>query len=287
MISFPIAIVLYNPTDSTIDRILYFIEKGIIFHIFDNSQITNEKLSNFNHPNLSYYTFNKNLGLSYSINYLCEKALINNSKTLLFFDQDTIFKMESLNYIDDFLIRSESSNSSFFDTVLSVNFRDSDSKQNKLNIIETGVINDYIYYSVYFNINSGTLYFLDKFEKFKWFEEKYFVDGVDYSLSLNTVINQLKNIVITNVPGLNHTDEQGDSVIQIFGKKISGRVYPLNRNFDFISSNLKLLTKTFKIRGSKPKLFLIKTLLGYVAAQVAFRFRSLFIKKSLLSDKSK
>jgi len=278
MISFPIAIVLYNPTESSIDRILYFIEKGIVFYIFDNSQITNEKLSNFNHPNLSYYTFNENLGLSYSINYLCEKAIANNSKTLLFFDQDTIFKIESLSYINEFLIRSEISNSSFFNTVLSVNFRDSNSNQNKLNIIEEGVISNYQYYSVYFNINSGTLYFLDKFKRFKWFEEKYFVDGVDYSLSLNTVINQLKNIVITNVPGLNHTDEQGDSVIRLFGKKISGRVYPLNRNFDFISSHLKLLTKTFKIGDSKPKLFLIKALSSYVAAQLAFRFRSVFIK---------
>lgn len=277
MISFPIAIVLYNPSNSTIDRILYFLEKGVILYIFDNSKITNETLSNSKNPNLSYYTFNENLGLSYSINYLCEKALSSNFKTLLFFDQDTIFKIESLNYINDFLIRKDS-NSSFFDTVLSVNFRDSESIQSELNIIETGVINDYLYYNVYFNINSGTLYFLDKFKSFEWFEKKYFVDGVDYSLSLNTVINKLKNIVITNVPGLNHKDEQGDSVIQLFGKKISGRVYPLNRNFDFISSHLRLLTKTFKIRGCKPKMFIMKALLAYVTAQLVFRLKSIFTK---------
>lgn len=276
MISFPIAIVLYNPSNSTIDRILYFLDKGITFYIFDNSKVSNETLLNFNNSNLSYYTVNENLGLSYSINYLCEKALESKFKSLLFFDQDTIFKIETLNYINYFLIRSESLNTDFFDTVLSVNFRDSDSTQNNLNIIETGVVNDYLYYNVYFNINSGTLYFLDKFKSFEWFEKKYFVDGVDYSLSLNTVINQFKNIVITNVPGLNHKDEQGDSVIVLFGKEISGRAYPLNRNIDFISSHVRLLAKTFKIKGVKPKLFLMKALSAYVGAQLIFRIRGMF-----------
>jgi GT2 family glycosyltransferase len=277
MISFPIAIVLYNPTSSTINRILGFLEKGIILYIFDNSKITNETLLNSNNPNLCYYKFNENLGLSYAINYLCEKALSNNFETLLFFDQDTIFKIESLNYINDFLTRKDL-NSSFFDTVLSVNFRDSESIQSELNIIEAGKVNDYLYYNVYFNINSGTLYFLNKFKSFEWFEKKYFVDGVDYSLSLNTVINKFKNIVITNVPGLNHKDEQGDSVIQLFGKKISGRVYSLNRNFDFISSHLRLLIKTFKIRDYKPKFFIMKALFAYVIGQLVFRLKSIFAK---------
>ena len=278
MINFPIAIVLYNPPNSAIERILNFLTKGLVFYIFDNSKTKNEILSHSDNSNLSYYSFEKNFGLSYSINYICEKAIQDNNKNLLFFDQDTIFKIESLTYIHNFLVDKENDNSGFFGDVLSVNFRDSESSQNDINIIETGIFKSYFYYSVYFNINSGTLYFLDHFKKFKWFEEQYFVDGVDYSLSLNTIINNLHNIVIVNVPGLNHKDEQGDSEIQFLGRKISGRAYPLSRNYDFLKSHMQLLLKSLKIKSFKPKLFIIRAMFSYSASQFIFRVKDLFAK---------
>lgn len=276
MTSFPIAIVLYNPSQSSIDRILYFLDKGFVFYIFDNSKNQNKILANNNTPNLSYYSFNKNFGLSYSIDYLCKVSISNHNKYLLFFDQDTIFKLETFDFISDIITIKSNEQNTLFEKVLSINFRDAASIQSQLNIINIFSLNSVSLYNVYFNINSGTLYFLDKYDKFNWFDEKYFVDGVDYSLSINTIINNYKNLVVIDVPGLNHTEEQGDSIIKIFGKTFTGRIYPLNRNIDFIKSHLKLLLKSFRIKRIKPILFIIKALISYLFIQIVFRFKNNF-----------
>jgi hypothetical protein len=271
MISFPIAIVLYKPTDSTINRILELLEKNIVFYVFDNSNYVNDVLSGMNNNNLNYYSFNKNFGLSYSIDYLCKVAISNHNNYLLFFDQDTIFKLETLEFINNFITVKNIEQNLLFDTVLSINFRDSSSEQKQLNIINIFTLNSKLLYNVYFSINSGSLYFLDKYNKFNWFEDKYFVDGVDYSLSLNAIINNYKNLVIIDVPGLNHTEEQGDSIIKIFGKEFSGRIYPLKRNIDFIKSHFKLMIKSLKTNQIKPVLFIIKALISYIFIQTVFR----------------
>jgi hypothetical protein len=189
----------------------------------------------------------------------------------LFFDQDTIFKLETLEFINNFITVKNIEQNLLFDTVLSINFRDSSSEQKQLNIINIFTLNSKLLYNVYFSINSGSLYFLDKYNKFNWFEDKYFVDGVDYSLSLNAIINNYKNLVIIDVPGLNHTEEQGDSIIKIFGKEFSGRIYPLKRNIDFIKSHFKLMIKSLKTNQIKPVLFIIKALISYIFIQTVFR----------------
>jgi hypothetical protein len=67
--------------------------------------------------------------------------------------------MEGLLYIGHFIKVKSQPNGTFFWDVLSVNFRSSRSVQSKLNIIATDIFQDYVLYNVYFNINSGTLYF--------------------------------------------------------------------------------------------------------------------------------
>ncbi len=272
MISYPLGIVLYNPTSNSINRILAYANDGIIIFVFDNSSTCNEKLKDA--KNIKYHFFNKNLGLSYSIDFLCKQALRNNYNKLLFFDQDTIFNLETLLYVENFISFKESQNNIFFQSVLSVNFREKN-VDNNLNIIDVSIIDSYTIFTTYFNINSGTLFFLNYFSSFKWFDMEYFVDGVDYSFSLNTIINKFKNISISNVPGLNHTDEQGDSIVKFFNKNFISRIYPINRNYDFLKSHILILFKSFKIKSIRPKLFILRAIVSYVFVQLLFRIQKL------------
>lgn len=277
MINYPLAFVLYNPSQKAINRIIDFANKGCTIYIYDNSSSTNEELSKT--KNISYFSKNINHGLSYSLNFLCEIISKNSFNKFLFFDQDTIFTLDTLNYIQDFTNFMSQENKILFNSVTSVNFRDSTVANSKYNLIETIHIDNYILQYVYFNINSGSMYFLDNFNSFNWFDNQYFVDGVDYAFSLNTLINKFKNVSITNVPGLNHFDEQGDSTIQFWNKKITSRVYPLKRNLDYIYSHLRLFIKTFKIYSIKPKIFILKAIIGYTITQCIFRLHSIINNK--------
>jgi rhamnosyltransferase len=277
MVNFPIALVLYNPTSSTINRIESLMELGIKFYVFDNSSTKNDILSSLN--NINYYCDNFNYGLSYSLNFLCQNIKNDNFDNFLFFDQDTIFTIDTLKYINGFIEYKCSSEEPYFNTILSVNFRDNTTNINNLNSIEIRSFNKYLLTEVYFTINSGSLFFLEHYNLFEWFDRNYFVDGVDYSFSLNVIINKFKNISIINVPGLNHTAEQGDSSIYIFGTKITSRVYSIKRNLDFLRSHFLLLIKTFRIIDLKPKIFIIKAILIYILSQSIFRLISIFSNK--------
>lgn len=274
MNSFPIGIVLYNPTVSSINRILFFANCGTRLYIFDNSSVYNDQLSDVN--NINYFFLNKNFGLSFSIDFLCKNAIADKFKYLLFFDQDTIFSNETLNYIEEFIIQIEDSKNPFFDSIISFNFRDKSIEHNKLNVISKNVFNNYEFINIYFSINSGSLFMLNKYSFFTWFDNRYFVDGVDYSFSLNVLLHKFKNLSISNIPGLNHSDEQGDTTVIIFGKRLTSRVYPLSRNIDFLKSHMLLFRKSFNIKPIKPKLFLIKAILSYIIVQLIFRLRNLF-----------
>lgn len=275
MYNFSIGIVLYNPTHISINRIINFAKQGIDFYIYDNSKFITEKLSSI--PNLHYTSFNKNNGLSEGIDYLCKKAINDDHDYLLFFDQDTFFNSDTLNFIQNFIVFMNEKKNHYLDFVVAINFRDKPIKENKLNVIGNTLVDIYEIQTIYFNINSGTLFMLNKYSSFSWFDKTFFVDGVDYAFSLNVLINNFKNLSISSVPGLNHSVEQGDTFISLFGKKIISRVYPLSRNIDFVKAHILLFIKSFKIQSIKPKLFIVKAILSYIIIQTLFRVRSMFI----------
>jgi len=274
MVDFKIGIVLYNPDSNSVNRIINLANQGFQFCLFDNSSKTNNILIEVN--NVEYFTFNDNLGLAFSIDYLCRHCINSNFSKLLFFDQDTIFTRDTLDFIEDVCKEIIALDSMFFNDVVSINFRESGTKHVKLNTFDYFDVGSFSFSSNYFVINSGSLYFLDKYFYFKWFDKNYFVDGVDYSFSLNVLINNFKNISIINTPGLNHTDFQGDSTISFFGRKIISRIYPLRRNFDFFYSHSKLLIKSLRVNSFFPLFFLVRAIIGYFFTQFLFRFRYMF-----------
>jgi rhamnosyltransferase len=276
MIKFPLGFVLYKPSLDSINRITEYANMGIIIFIYDNSETSNYQL--IKQKNIYYFTNKKNEGISFALDFLSKKILEYNFNYFLFFDQDTIFSFDTLKYINNCVDCVIEKHNTIYLSTTSINFRDKSVLVNKYNLIKTEKIENYLLHFVYYTINSGTIYFLKNLNSFEWFDRQYFVDGVDYSFSLNSYINKYNNIIITNVPGLNHFDEQGDSTISLFGIKITSRVYPLKRNIDFLVSHSRLFIKTFKIQKINPKIFILKALFSYILTQIYFRILFSFKK---------
>jgi rhamnosyltransferase len=260
--------ILYKPTNNTIDRILKHSNDCYKIFIYDNDEINNTQ--KFIHQNIHYYSNFRNEGLSVGLNYLCAIAKKNGFTSLLYFDQDTIFNEETLNFISIYL-NFLNSNISTLNNIACTTFRDFPTNYRNSNTISKFEINKYSIYNVYYTINSGSLYMLNKFDHFKWFDLNFFVDGVDYAFCINCKKNKYLVTEIYNVPGLNHDDEQGNNSVNILGITFRGRSYNYKRNIDFISSHIKLIKKSFSLYSPKASLLLIKSLFYYFLTQIIFK----------------
>jgi rhamnosyltransferase len=267
---FAIGFILYKPTDKIINRIVEFSNSGFKIFIYDND--INSSYGNlFNGLNIKYFTTNKNVGLSSALHYLCYNAKNSGFSSLLYFDQDTFFNKRTLLFINNYLEALLNTKDVTLSSVVCTTFRDLPLKYRNWNNINNISFNNQVLHSVYFTINSGSLYMLDKFLNYNWFDNDFFVDGVDYAFCINSKKNKLQILEIYDVPGLDHDSEQGNVYIKIFGKSISGRSYNIKRNLDFISSHIKLIFKSFSLFSPKATFFLIKSTLYYIILQLIFK----------------
>lgn len=264
--------ILYKPSHIAISRIKKSSESGRMIFVYDNSCLGNELSLSEAKGKIKYYNKNDNIGLSKALDFICNQAINEGFTALLYFDQDTIFDTITLAYVDK-VYQNVCSITDYAKSLACISFRDLSIKSKSLNYINTTIINGYLINDVYFTINSGTLFFLNKFSKYTWFDPSFFVDGVDYAFCINSISSGYRIGEIYNVPGINHKDEQEDVKISFLGKPLYGRIYPLKRNLDFLASHLKLLTSSFKIRNFKPKFIILKYIFSYIFFQLVFRVK--------------
>ena len=265
---FIIGIVLYQPTKTSIARIRQIALSGYTIILFDNSFIEINDFQNFN--NIIYFHSTDNVGLSGGIDFIAKKANDLKYYSLLNFDQDTIFTTKTLLFIEEVIskyIVSERLGSN----LITVGFRDF----NKTGTNQIISYQNLLYNSseVDFTINSGSLYLLKFYNNFKWFDKKYFVDGLDYSFCLQSNKHGYKIIECYATPDLNHRTEQDDTILKIFNLKIRGRKYLFKRNKDFIYSHIKLLIQSIVNIQTRHFIFLFKSLMIYCITQSLFYFK--------------
>ena len=257
-----------------IDRIKKIASDGYNIFLYDNS---NTEIGDFkNYKNINYFHSKMNKGLSGAIDYILNKAHDEDYFAVLNFDQDTLFTNKTLNFIE-MVINNYLLNEKFGTNLISLTFRDfkSKKKSNEIFILQK----KYKYSEVNFTINSGTLYILKHFNKFKWFDEKYFVDGVDYNFCIQSNKFHFKNFEIYDTPDLNHTIEQDDYNFNFLFFNLRGRKYSIKRNKDFIKSHFYLLNQTLINLQPIHFIFILKSLILYFATQLIFNF-----KKHKLND---
>jgi rhamnosyltransferase len=268
--------ILFNPSKDAVTRISDSARSGYEIFIFLNSPVKEEFINVLKSVESIHILSNGlNEGLARGLSSLCNAASLGKFRALLYFDQDSIFTLETLNYVEKYLNIIKTSDDSFIDSIVSTTFRDTTTLSRRYNHISTFQISGFQVENVYFTINSGSLYFLNKMDKYEWFDKRYFVDGVDYSFCIRSKINDFKITEIFNTPGLDHETEQGNLPVKFFNKEKSGRLYPFSRNIDFLKSHLMILWSTLKIRSIKPKIFILKSILSYLYTQLLFRLKSI------------
>lgn len=221
----PIGIVTYHPSNSLIERLKKIYDYKI--YIFDNSPEESSALRAIS--NVEYYHQKKNLGLGYGLFYLCSKAYYAKEEEILFFDQDTIFSLETLSYIKNYISEN-------------IDIRKKHSSVTFNNRSETPCDKERI-----LTINSGTVFFLENLKAIGWHNPSYFVDCVDYEYCFRARQKGYLLLEHRCTPGFNHIADQDAHLISFFEKKYSLlRVYSKNRVTGTIKSSISLIMKSLK-----------------------------------------
>lgn len=258
-----IGFVIFNSERNLIDRLQVALDADFDIFIYDNSPKNGDVRFFCNdHDRISYSTGGVNMGLGLGIATVCSQAYYSNFDALVFFDQDSIFNIETLKVIINFyLLRTD-----LCSTHSAVVFN-----QNNIN-------SEVNFKDVMLAINSGSLFYLHNLEKIGWHSSEYFVDCVDYEFCLRSSNSNLKIGEYSCTPGFDHTAEQADKIYKVFGKSYSMRAYPFFRMSDTFKSSLKLILKS-AISGNfkfSKKIFIL--LLIYIFTQIFVRIFNLIYK---------
>jgi len=223
-----VGIVVYRAGDELLRRLELTSACGFDVYVFDNSpDIAGVRELAKIYQHVHYFTCGKNVGLGIGISTVCANAYHDGYKALLFFDQDTGFNEETLSYIEN----NYADNIKIYKNFSAIAFKAGGAEQVK---------------EVQLLINSGSLYFLDKLKALNWLDCTYFVDGVDYKLCLDSLINGFLIGVCGGTPGFDHVTEQADSRYHFAGRTYSMRAYSWSRIKDTTSSSLKLVSSALQ-----------------------------------------
>ena len=257
---FVLGFVIYRPESSFLERVQRAAEAGFDVYIFDNSP-QQELVRNFcsGKQRIHYFTCGKNLGLGVGVSFVCAQAYYENHTALLFFDQDTNFSEETLNFIESFYLNRPELQSTHSVVAFDASgFGKAESRG--------------CFENVPLVINSGSLFYLKNVMTIGWHSEKYFVDGVDYEFCLRATLRGFRIGKFSCTPGFDHSSEQADRAYQIFGKSYAMRAYSLSRIVDVAKSSLKLIFAAtiggeFKFASNIVRLWVI-----YLVVQILVRF---------------
>jgi len=265
--------VLYNPTSGSIQRIISTANRGYAIYVYINS-IREEEFNPLTfQKTICPISGDSNSGLANGLTVICKAARNSGFKALLYFDQDTVFENATLDYISSYYDIVLERNDDFCKSIVCTTFRDMPDYR-RLNHISSHKYPGFTIENVYFTINSGSLYFLEKFGDYEWFDKKYFVDGVDYSFCINSIKNKCRITEVYNTLGIDHEIEQGNWSVMVLHKRLTGRTYPFQRNISFVRAYTKLFFSAFGLKSVKPLVFLIKSLLFYLFQQALFRIKT-------------
>lgn len=193
MIKLAACVVLYNPDDTIFENILTYgnyVDKLIVI---DNSLKKNnlliDKLNEIFESKLIYINNNDNLGIATALNQACDKAIELKFKWILTMDQDSSFinfdhykkcleKVQNVNNVALLAANTDKEGYSNFDkNGCSCNYR-----EDKFSVI-----------------TSANIVNLEYFEEIGRFNDKLFIDMVDYDYCLRINIKKFKILYFPDV----------------------------------------------------------------------------------------
>lgn len=221
----PIAVgfVVYKADNHLLERITELTNNNYAVFVFDNYP-EDDFLRQYNaqFKNFRYFTCGQNVGLGYGISTVTSNAYFEGFRSMIFFDQDTIFSIKTIKFIEQ--------NESLMDDFAALSFAsNTNSKQ-----LETRLL----------IINSGCLFKLEILKNINWHNISFFVDGVDYDYCLRLKRLGYKIGYIPNTPDFDHISGQDDKSYHLFGQNLRLRAYSIERIKDSINAYLKLILKS-------------------------------------------
>jgi rhamnosyltransferase len=252
--------ILYNPDSSFFDRISCVSGKNKIY-LFDNSPNTSINQNLISLDNISYQSHNKNLGLGHGLVSICSKAYNDGMEGLVFFDQDTIFDTDTIDYIKDF----KEKNSYLKEKYSSITFNNKGRKPCSQDTVLA--------------INSGTLFFLESLRKIGWHNPSYFVDCVDYEYCFKARQNNFMLMEHSCTPGFDHLKLQDADLISVFGRKFSLlRCYSRERIIGTVQGASRLILTSIRSKDILFTYLSVKFIVIYLTFQIIAYLLRPFVK---------
>jgi rhamnosyltransferase len=181
-------VILYHPESTTVENILSYIHHVSKLYAVDNTEISDPSFIvsiRSRIPGTDYIHDGENAGIAKRLNQVCQKALAEGYDYILTMDQDSSFKPEVIdNYFECFNNYPDKHEVSMFG--LQYEHPHWASMQCDAEPITQ-------------LITSGSLVNLAIFEKLGGFDEKLFIDTVDFEYCYRSIVNQFKVIRFRNV----------------------------------------------------------------------------------------
>lgn len=232
-------IVLFNPELVLLKDVINSLEKQVDIIIC----INNGNNVEFKHPKILIKNLNANKGIAYAQNIGVNIAKDLGAKYILFSDQDTVYPE---NYI------SEMKNSiKMYDKVILVpsfyNLNRGQIEPISLTMSKSVVPKLNTQYEVFHAISSGTFVSMSSFIDIGYYEEKLFIDWVDFEWCWKA---RHKGYKIICIPKIQIKHSLGDIVKSVLGKKITlrsqFRYYYMIRNCLYLSKKSPYLNRKEK-----------------------------------------
>jgi len=227
-------VILYNPDESILTNINTYINNVSKLFVVDNSEIPNSELINkllSQYPTIEYINNKSNLGIATALNIACDKAITQKMDWILTMDQDSKF-VNFKSFLACFIELTQKSQDIGIITPnhtgdSSLNFKDKKCLKEE----EKEVV-----------ITSGNMINLKYFNHIGRFDDKLFIDMVDYDFSNKMILNNLKIHLLSNHYIIHNIGE----VFQrknLFTRKVKSkiehnaqRVYYMTRNRLYLST---------------------------------------------------
>lgn len=226
--SIVLGFVIYNPEKTFSSRVRVAVAAGFDAYIFDNTpdRRSLEELARGSEK-IKYVTCGKNHGLGLGIQTVCAQAFYDKHAALVFFDQDSVFDVNTLDFIERFYLEHPELKLTHSAVVF--------------NAIGGSEESGSCFKDVPLAINSGSLFYLDNLKTLGWHNDSYFVDGVDYELCLRSRLGGFRVAEYSCTPGFDHATEQPDQQYRFLGKTHAMRAYAFSRIQDVTVSSFRLI----------------------------------------------
>lgn len=182
-------VVWYNPDKESISNIKTYNHNIDKLYIIDNSE---HLMGNpfDNDKDIEYISFGKNMGLAFALNAAVRKAMSENYDWLLTMDQDSKFSNNIIEIYKNYIVNNDCKRVA----ILSPQYNTERNHPVKNNdIVE-----------LYWTMQSADLFNLNVMRELGLFEEKYFIDCIDYEYCLRARKYGYK-ILRCNEAVLNHS----------------------------------------------------------------------------------